>query len=110
MARRPTEKARCDLGCRHPTLARAAAQRRANMPNVTVKAGAPPLSPFPHAMSKTGKQVKHAETITDSSSMPKPSVLGATQDSRPGRCQTSKFAPSSSAKPTRTASAEQLMS
>ena len=98
MARRPTEKARCDFGCRHPTPAHTDAQRRANMPNVTVKAGAPPLSPVPtcpvqdrqagKGCRNNYKQLKHAE----------PSVLAATQDSRPGRCQASKLAPSSSAR------------
>ena len=41
---------------------------------------------FPKALCK---KVKDAETITDISSMPRPSVLRAKQGSRPGRLQTS---------------------
>ena len=96
MATRTSENARCHLGCRHRKLTRAAAQRP-NTPNTAVKAGAVPLSPLPKDPVQD-RQVQDVETITDSSSTPRPSLPGVESKVRPGRAQTSKFVPSSSAR------------
>ena len=81
MAKRSTENARCNLGCRNPTLTHAAAQKPRQKHHCYLG--------FPKALSTTGEG-RSAEPITDDSSMPMPSLLGATQDSHPGPPQTSK--------------------
>ena len=72
MAKRSTENARCNLGCRNPTLTRAAAQQRANKRNTIAKAKAPPLPRLPKGPVRNRRRkerrtndgrLKHAEAF-----------------------------------------------